>query len=283
MGIDHKTIRIRMKLAIFLFLVLLSFLRAGEGSVMEAVAGLMDSDCLNPQLGVEDCAYNCRTNVDCKYWAYLHHNACCYSWKERKHLGKVPWLGVTYGLKDGTIEGTSPKSPPPGFKNLNKCLRTVCWDLENWSGTPLTLDEAMSVISCNATVFLSNYRVWCSSGDEALLMEDCGAEAKEFISKCESFMNVGYPTKKFNFARDFNNLVYGWDNIQPSLKDCVKSCKATTGCKYWTYKHSNGWCFIKSARENVQTWEGETSGSRDDVAVMNPSTSSPIKPPPPST
>merc|ERR1712098_116169 len=216
MGIDHKTIRIRMKLAIFLFLVLLSFLRAGEGSVMEAVAGLMDSDCLNPQLGVEDCAYNCRTNVDCKYWAYLHHNACCYSWKERKHLGKVPWLGVTYGLKDGTIEGTSPKSPPPGFKNLNKCLRTVCWDLENWSGTPLTLDEAMSVISCNAT----------------------------------------------------NNLVYGWDNIQPSLKDCVKSCKGTTGCKYWTYKHSNGWCFIKSKRENVHLWEDETSGSRDDVAGM---------------
>merc|ERR1712142_523982 len=98
-----------------------------------------------------------------------------------------------------------------------------------------------------------------------------------------SFLGTDADIEK-NTAYYENNLVYGWDNIQSSLKDCVKNCKATTGCKYWTYKHSNGWCFIKSARKNVQTWEGATSGSRDDdVAGMNPSTSSPIKPPPPST
>merc|ERR1712098_174602 len=64
-----------------------------------------------------------------------------------------------------------------------------------------------------------------------------------------------------NAAYYGNNLVYGWDNIQSSLKDCVRNCKATTGCKYWTYKHSNGWCFIKSKRDNVEEWKGATSGS----------------------
>jgi len=60
-----------------------------------------------------------------------------------------------------------------------------------------------------------------------------------------------------------NNVVFGWDNIRNTTSDCSKSCRNNQQCKFWSYATFNGWCFLKSKRENIRNWETYTSGSRD--------------------
>merc|ERR1711872_336388 len=82
-----------------------------------------------------------------------------------------------------------------------------------------------------------------------------------------------------------NDLVFGSHNKQPSLDDCKKSCKENVKCKYWTYLHSKGYCFLKTKRENVKELKGATSGSVDGkkkTGTQNPMppVNQPTPPPP---
>merc|ERR1712142_1177035 len=48
------------------------------------------------------------------------------------------------------------------------------------------------------------------------------------------------------------DVVQGKNNKQPSLADCIKSCKQNKKCKYWSYHKKTNYCFLKRKKAKSQ-------------------------------
>ena len=94
----------------------------------------------------------------------------------------------------------------------------------------------------------------------------------EVVSKCaDPLTQFGNDCACFDTAYFGNNIVFGWDNKQPSWSACQQSCAEHAGCAYWTWRQRAGWgpCYLKGSRAGGthKRRKGFVSGS---MACLHP-------------
>jgi len=82
------------------------------------------------------------------------------------------------------------------------------------------------------------------------------------VVDCKIEKDTAYAYKRNNKWKGYD-VVQGKNNKQPSLADCIKSCKQNKKCKYWSYHKKTNYCFLKRKKAKSQKWIGYTSGSKD--------------------
>merc|ERR1712098_67953 len=102
------------RLSILLLLVILSLLRAEEVykeqspvTYLDWYDGLIVEACNNKQPNLGDCISSCDRSTECECWAYQHITGCCFMWNKRKNVGDWDWVRVTYGSREGGVEGST--------------------------------------------------------------------------------------------------------------------------------------------------------------------------------
>merc|ERR1712098_522136 len=89
------------------------------------------------------------------------------------------------------------------------------------------------------------------------------------VPGCSSCVGCILPAEDISYHG--NNVVYGFQNIKPSLSECVKSCKLNENCKFFSFEHKDGLCFLKDGRtrHSKKNLNGYTYGPRDcDIASI---------------
>merc|ERR1712058_168085 len=62
---------------------------------------------------------------------------------------------------------------------------------------------------------------------------------------------------------DGRDYVPGYINKQKNLRECVRSCRITHNCNFWTYDESGKSCSLKKDKGYSRKKYGFTSGSKD--------------------
>merc|ERR1719450_83539 len=96
------------RLQILLLLVIFPLLRAESPvAYLDFYDGLIVEACNNKQPNLSQCISSCDRSTECECWAYKHITGCCYMWNKRKNVGDWDWLRVTYGFREGGVEGST--------------------------------------------------------------------------------------------------------------------------------------------------------------------------------
>jgi len=219
----------------------------------------------NLQYSLPACRKSCQQNSRCKFFSYHALSNYCYLKDKKANIKR--WYGYTSGSIDCN-EGNEDN------KNKQDCTtdkNTAYYGndiLMGWQNLQSSLHACR--VSCKKNKQCKFFSYHASS--QKCFLKDKKANIKNWIGYTSGSIdcNVGEGKTENkqdcfeeNIAYYGNNIKQGWQNRQPSLQACQKSCQQNSRCKFFSYLTITGFCYIKDKKTNIKKWPGYTSGSRD--------------------